>query len=118
MLAEKFFLILETIISRHDSDDAPRVMSSSSHVPVKLPAKEFLPPQFGRILAKLPDDQRAVLLCAAMEGHSYPAAAKVLNLPIGAGTSCPLQAGKTRQGEIEGLADVAPSNIVRLEIPK
>jgi hypothetical protein len=43
MLAEKFFLVLETLINaRTDgvptySDGAPRVVSSSEHVPVVLP---------------------------------------------------------------------------------
>ena len=38
MLAEKFFLFLESIIRSHTySDGSPRVVSSSPHVPVKLP---------------------------------------------------------------------------------
>jgi hypothetical protein len=38
MLAEKFFLLLESIIrSQTYTDGAPRVVSSSPHVPVKLP---------------------------------------------------------------------------------
>lgn len=38
MLAEKFFLMLETLISgRVHNDGAPRVVSTSPHVPVKLP---------------------------------------------------------------------------------
>jgi len=36
MLAEKFLLLLETLRSQRQSDDAPRVVSSSPHVPVKL----------------------------------------------------------------------------------
>jgi hypothetical protein len=42
MLAEKFFLVLETIISRRHSGEAPRVMSNSPHVPVELPANDLL----------------------------------------------------------------------------
>ena len=40
MLAEKFFLYLEALIKTQQthSDGAPRVISSSPHVPVKLPA--------------------------------------------------------------------------------
>ena len=40
MLAEKFFLYLEALIkSQHThSDGSPRVISSSPHVPVRLPA--------------------------------------------------------------------------------
>ena len=38
MLAEKFFLLLESIIrSQTYTDGAPRVVSTSAHVPVKLP---------------------------------------------------------------------------------
>jgi len=37
MLAEKFFLYLETLIrSRSHSDGSPRVVSTSPHVPVAL----------------------------------------------------------------------------------
>ena len=39
MLAEKFILVLETLIRGHShSDGAPRIVSTSPHVPVKLPA--------------------------------------------------------------------------------
>jgi hypothetical protein len=37
MLAEKFFLLLETLKSRSYSDGGPRVVSTSPHVPVELP---------------------------------------------------------------------------------
>jgi hypothetical protein len=37
MLAEKFFLILESLIrTQTHSDGSPRVVSTSPHVPVKL----------------------------------------------------------------------------------
>jgi hypothetical protein len=40
MLAEKFFLLLESLIrSQAHSDGSPRVVSFSPHVPVKLPAE-------------------------------------------------------------------------------
>jgi hypothetical protein len=38
MLAEKFFLLLETLKSRTCPDGSLRVVSSSPHVPVKLPS--------------------------------------------------------------------------------
>jgi hypothetical protein len=38
MLAEKFFLLLEMLRSHTYSDGSPRVVSSSPHVPVKLPS--------------------------------------------------------------------------------
>jgi hypothetical protein len=41
MLAEKFFLILETLISRITDarypDGGPKVISRARHVPIKLP---------------------------------------------------------------------------------
>lgn len=38
MLAEKFFLLLETLKSRSYPDGSPRVVSTSQHVPIKLPS--------------------------------------------------------------------------------
>jgi hypothetical protein len=37
MLAEKFFLLLETLKSRSYPDGSPRVVSGSPHIPVTLP---------------------------------------------------------------------------------
>jgi len=37
MLAEKFFLVLETLISRTNPDGGPRVESTSRQIPIKLP---------------------------------------------------------------------------------
>ena len=37
MLAEKFFLVLETLKSHTRPDGSPRIVSTSPHVPVKLP---------------------------------------------------------------------------------
>jgi hypothetical protein len=38
MLAEKFFLLLESLIrAQGHADGSPKVVSSSPHVPVKLP---------------------------------------------------------------------------------
>ncbi|MCS3726147.1 hypothetical protein [Bradyrhizobium betae] len=41
MLAEKFFLVLESLIrgDRTYADGSPRVISTSPHVPVKLPGR-------------------------------------------------------------------------------
>jgi hypothetical protein len=42
MLAEKFFLILESLIRTQalsHTDGSPRVISSSPHVPVRLPIR-------------------------------------------------------------------------------
>jgi hypothetical protein len=38
MLAEKFILLLETAIRRTHPDGSPRVVSTSRHVPIKLPS--------------------------------------------------------------------------------
>jgi hypothetical protein len=40
MLAEKFLLVLETLRSQRREDGAPRVVSTSPHVPVKLDGKK------------------------------------------------------------------------------
>ena len=40
MLAEKFFLLLETIKSHIHPDGSPRAVSTSRHVPVKLPDRK------------------------------------------------------------------------------
>ncbi|MES5488730.1 hypothetical protein QMZ05_38820 [Bradyrhizobium sp. INPA03-11B] len=38
MLSEKFFLVLETLLNGQiHSDGSPRVVSTSPHIPVKLP---------------------------------------------------------------------------------
>jgi hypothetical protein len=40
MLSEKFILLLEAMIrGQTHSDGSPRVVSSSPHVPIKLPGK-------------------------------------------------------------------------------
>ncbi|MGY4479147.1 hypothetical protein ACVILL_006561 [Bradyrhizobium sp. USDA 3364] len=39
MLAEKFILLLETLLSgQTHSDGSPRVVSSSPHIPIELPS--------------------------------------------------------------------------------
>jgi hypothetical protein len=40
MLAEKFFLLLETLKGRSYPDGSPRVVSTSPHIPVKLPDRK------------------------------------------------------------------------------
>ncbi len=65
-------------------------------------------------LAKLPEDQRAVLLLVAVEDLSYADAAKVLDIPIGAMMSRLSRAREKLQQEIEGTADDASRNVVKL----
>jgi hypothetical protein len=39
MLAEKFILLLETVLSRTYPDGSSRIVSTSRHVPIKLPGE-------------------------------------------------------------------------------
>jgi RNA polymerase sigma-70 factor (ECF subfamily) len=64
-------------------------------------------------LARLPEDQRAVLLLVAIEDLSYAEAAKVLGVPVGTVMSRLSRARERLQQEIEGGAAV-PSNVVSL----
>ena len=43
MLAEKFFLVLETLKSHTWPDGSLRITSTSPHVPLKLPERKLLP---------------------------------------------------------------------------
>jgi RNA polymerase sigma factor (sigma-70 family) len=65
-------------------------------------------------LAKLPDDLRAVLLLVAVEDLSYADTARVLNIPIGTVMSRLSRARERLQQEIEGTADDASRNVVKL----
>jgi RNA polymerase sigma-70 factor (ECF subfamily) len=67
-------------------------------------------------LARLPEDQRAVLLLIAVEDLSYADAAKVLNVPIGTVMSRLSRARERLQREIEGTANAA--NVVPLRSVK
>ena len=40
MLAEKFFLVLETLKSNAAPDGSPIVVSTTKHIPVKTPPKK------------------------------------------------------------------------------
>ena len=63
-------------------------------------------------LARLPADQREVLLLVAVEDLSYAEAANVLGIPVGTVMSRLSRARDRLQQEIEGTA--APSNVVSL----
>ncbi|MHC2336154.1 RNA polymerase sigma factor [Bradyrhizobium sp. USDA 4454] len=65
-------------------------------------------------LAKLPDEQRAVLLLIAVEDLSYAEAAKVLNIPIGTVMSRLSRARERLQQELERPADNQQRNVVQL----
>ena len=69
-------------------------------------------------LAKLPEDQRAVLLLVAVEDLSYADAAKVLNIPLGTVMSRLSRARERLQQEIEGAGDGASKNVVQLRSVK
>ena len=69
-------------------------------------------------LARLPDDQRAVLLLVAVEDLSYADAAKVLNIPVGTVMSRLSRARERLQQEIEGISDDTTKNVVTLRSVK
>jgi RNA polymerase sigma factor (sigma-70 family) len=69
-------------------------------------------------LARLPEDQRAVLLLVAVEDLSYADAARVLGIPVGTVMSRLSRARERLQQEIEGTADGAPKNVVQLRSMK
>jgi RNA polymerase sigma-70 factor (ECF subfamily) len=69
-------------------------------------------------LAKLPEDQRAVLLLVAVEDLSYADAAKVLNIPVGTVMSRLSRARERLQQEIKGAADDTPKNVVPIRSVK
>jgi RNA polymerase sigma factor (sigma-70 family) len=64
-------------------------------------------------LARLPEDQRAVLLLVAVEDLSYAEAAKVLGVPVGTVMSRLSRARERLQQEIEGGAAIS-SNVVSM----
>ena len=65
-------------------------------------------------LARLPDEQRAVLLLIAVEDLTYAEAAKVLNIPVGTVMSRLSRARERLQQEIEKPADNPIGNVVQL----
>jgi RNA polymerase sigma factor (sigma-70 family) len=69
-------------------------------------------------LARLPEDQRAVLLLVAVEDLSYADTARVLDIPIGTVMSRLSRAREKLQQEIEGITDGAPKNVVQLRSMK
>ncbi|MGY8705360.1 sigma-70 family RNA polymerase sigma factor [Bradyrhizobium sp. 18BD] len=69
-------------------------------------------------LARLPEDQRAVLLLVAVEDLSYADAAKVLDIPVGTVMSRLSRARERLQQEIEGTAGNMPANVVSLRSGK
>jgi RNA polymerase sigma factor (sigma-70 family) len=69
-------------------------------------------------LARLPEDQRAVLLLVAVEDLSYADAARVLDIAIGTVMSRLSRAREKLQQEIEGIADGASKNVVQLRSMK
>jgi RNA polymerase sigma factor (sigma-70 family) len=69
-------------------------------------------------LARLPEDQRSVLLLVAVEDLSYAEVAKVLNIPVGTVMSRLSRARQKLQQEIEGTATGAPKNVVQLRSMK
>lgn len=69
-------------------------------------------------LARLPEDQRAVLLLVAVEDLSYADAARVLDIPVGTVMSRLSRARERLQQEIEGTVNEASGNVVPLRSAK
>ena len=69
-------------------------------------------------LARLPEEQRAVLLLVAVEDLSYADAAKVLNIPVGTVMSRLSRARERLQQEIEGTVDTTSTNVVPIRSEK
>jgi RNA polymerase sigma-70 factor (ECF subfamily) len=65
-------------------------------------------------LAKLPEEQRSVLLLVAIEDLSYADTAKVLNIPVGTVMSRLSRARERLQQEIESTMDTTPTNVVQM----
>jgi hypothetical protein len=54
MLSEKFILVLETLRSHSQPDGSTRVVSTSRHIPIKLPEKTESPDGGGRRFQRRP----------------------------------------------------------------
>lgn len=65
-------------------------------------------------LARLPDDQRSVLLLVAVEDLSYAEVAKVLGIPLGTVMSRLSRARDRLREEIEGAVNDSSGNVVQL----
>ncbi|WP_262047141.1 sigma-70 family RNA polymerase sigma factor [Bradyrhizobium sp. Bra78] len=91
-------------------DDGERELVSAAEQEHRLIYQDVL----GK-LAKLPEEQRAVLLLVAVEDLSYADAAVVLNIPIGTVMSRLSRARERLQQEMDG---VAAGNVVALRSVK
>ncbi|MGF6431594.1 MULTISPECIES: RNA polymerase sigma factor [Bradyrhizobium] len=65
-------------------------------------------------LARLPHDQRAVLLLIGVEDLSYAEAAKVLGVPVGTVMSRLARARERLHHELEGMSGQRDHNVVQL----
>jgi len=69
-------------------------------------------------LARLPEEQRAVILLIAVEDLTYAEASKVLNVPIGTVMSRLSRARERLQQELEGKTKAAPAGPAQLRSVK
>jgi RNA polymerase sigma factor (sigma-70 family) len=69
-------------------------------------------------LARLPGEQRSVLLLVAVEDLSYEEAAKVLDIPVGTVMSRLSRARERLQREIEGTARMTSGSVAQLRSVK
>jgi RNA polymerase sigma factor (sigma-70 family) len=65
-------------------------------------------------LARLPDEQRSVILLVAVEDMSYADAAKVLGVPVGTVMSRLSRARERLQQEVDGGTNVASRKVAHL----
>lgn len=115
---------LFTILHNLAADQFRQAASRGRHVPIEEATEsEFsgAAAQEQRLLyqdaveklAKLPEEQRAVLLLVAVEDLSYGEAAKVLNVPVGTVMSRLSRARERLQQELDGVAG-AQGNVIAL----
>jgi RNA polymerase sigma factor (sigma-70 family) len=69
-------------------------------------------------LARLPEEQRAVLLLVAVEDLSYADAARVLNIPVGTVMSRLSRARERLQRELAGTVEGTSDNVVFIRSEK
>jgi len=118
---------LFTILHNLAADQFRQASSRGRHVPIEEAAEsEFsgAAVQEQRLmyrdvldkLAKLPEEQRALLLLVAVEDLSYAEAAKVLNVPVGTVMSRLSRARERLQQELDGVAGTR-GNVVTMRRP-
>ncbi|WP_454634141.1 sigma-70 family RNA polymerase sigma factor [Bradyrhizobium cenepequi] len=115
---------LFTILHNLAADQFRQAASRGRHVPIEEAGERELSgaaSQEHRLiyqdvldkLARLPEEQRSVLLLVAVEDLSYAEAAKVLNIPVGTVMSRLSRARERLQQELDGT-DGATGNVIEM----